>query len=534
MEHLCPWESPQYLILSSNAPNLFYYSHFVALFVAIVFIYILSKNIRSSLTSKILVFSLTLFSLWSFLDMLLWASNRPDLVLFYWSLQILLEMFIYASSFYLAYVFIRGSDAPFYIKLALTGLVFPIIVLLPTTYLLPGIDVSYCDAIESSLVIIYTYSAQILLILSILFITLIEVNKKNLRRNEIILFSTGLIIYLLAFSSGNIIGSLTENWTLAQVGLFGMPIFISFLSYVTVKFNLFNLKIFGSQVLVVVMWILVSSLLVIRSIENIRVITSITLIFLLITGIQLIRTVKREITLREDLELANKGQANLLHVVNHQIKGYFSKSRNIFAELISDEVYHANNERSKPMLEEGFNSLTEGVEFVREFLDKANIERGQYVYKMDKENMKDIVSDVANEQKKMAEKKGLGFELSIGDGNFDVMADKMQLSQAVKNLIDNAINYTPHGEIKAALESRGSKVVFSVKDNGVGISDELKPRLFTEGAREKDSIKININSTGFGLSFVKEVVLAHKGRVWAESEGRGKGSTFYMELPLNS
>jgi signal transduction histidine kinase len=153
---------------------------------------------------------------------------------------------------------------------------------------------------------------------------------------------------------------------------------------------------------------------------------------------------------------------------------------------------------------------------------------------MEKENLKDIVSEVADQQKRLAEKKGLSLELSVGDGNFEVMADKMQLAQAVKNLIDNAINYTLHGEIKATLEARRDRVIFAVKDNGVGLSDELKPRLFTEGGRDKDSVKININSTGFGLSFVKEVVLAHKGRVWAESEGRDKGSTFYMELPLNS
>jgi signal transduction histidine kinase len=65
----------------------------------------------------------------------------------------------------------------------------------------------------------------------------------------------------------------------------------------------------------------------------------------------------------------------------------------------------------------------------------------------------------------------------------------------------------------------------------VGISDEDKPKLFKSGGRGTDSLKININSTGYGLAFVKGVVEAHKGRVWAESEGPGKGSVFYMELP---
>ena len=55
--------------------------------------------------------------------------------------------------------------------------------------------------------------------------------------------------------------------------------------------------------------------------------------------------------------------------------------------------------------------------------------------------------------------------------------------------------------------------------------------LFTEGGHGKDSVKINVESTGFGLYIVKQIVDAHKGRVWAESEGAGKGTQFYVELP---
>ena len=58
-----------------------------------------------------------------------------------------------------------------------------------------------------------------------------------------------------------------------------------------------------------------------------------------------------------------------------------------------------------------------------------------------------------------------------------------------------------------------------------------KNKLFKKGSRGDDSLKVNVNSTGYGLFFVKGVIDAHHGRVWAESEGRGKGSTFYVELP---
>ena len=60
----------------------------------------------------------------------------------------------------------------------------------------------------------------------------------------------------------------------------------------------------------------------------------------------------------------------------------------------------------------------------------------------------------------------------------------------------------------------------------------INDSLFTKGGRGKDSLKFNVNSTGYGLMFVKDVSEAHGGKVWAESEGEGKGSTFYIRLPV--
>jgi len=237
--------------------------------------------------------------------------------------------------------------------------------------------------------------------------------------------------------------------------------------------------------------------------------------------------------LNQALEVANDGQSNLLHIINHQIKGYLAKSRNIFSELLTEPSYNACTDEAKPMLEEGFKSLTEGVDFVRDFLDASNIERGSYTYVMEPLDFRALVSDVAEKQRGIIEEKGLTFETNLAEGDYKTKGDKTQLEQAVRNLIDNSLRYTPNGKINVELQiTNDKKILLKVSDTGVGISDELKPKLFTKGGRDKDSLKINVNSTGFGLSFVKGVVEAHKGRVWADSAGHNQGSTFYMELPV--
>jgi len=249
-------------------------------------------------------------------------------------------------------------------------------------------------------------------------------------------------------------------------------------------------------------------------------------------NLELARLYKKVDELNHELETANEGQADLLHIINHQIKGYMTKARYVFDALLNEPEYGPVPEAAKDIIGQGYNSVTEGVNFVQDFLTSSNIERGTYTYQMEPVDMKAVAEQASLAQEQSAKDKGLGYELRIGEGDYNMNGDKQQLSQAVRNLIDNSIKYTPTGSLQVSLEHNGNKILFKVKDTGVGISDELKPKLFTKGGRDKDSQKININSTGFGLAFVKGVAEAHKGRVWAESAGVNQGSTFYMELPV--
>ena len=117
-----------------------------------------------------------------------------------------------------------------------------------------------------------------------------------------------------------------------------------------------------------------------------------------------------------------------------------------------------------------------------------------------------------------------------GDGTYNTQGDPFWLKEVVNNFIDNAGKYTKEGSVTVGLSRESGKIKFYVKDTGMGITADDKKILFTEGGRGKDSVKVNVDSTGYGLYSVKLIVEAHKGRVWAESEGAGKGSTFFVEL----
>lgn len=538
---LCPWDNATYLLFSNNVPSLIYYTHVTALILSLLVGLFVYLNNRKNLTNKILFFSLVPFLLWVFFNIIIWASNRSDLIMFLWSLQIMLEPLTYIGMFYLLYVFVNKHDVSAKTKIVAFLAYLPLLAIIPTKFNLPAFDVSLCIPVES----FYAYYSYVLEASSILGIALFATRKYQLEkspdvRKQILYLALGVVLFLLAFASGNIFGSLTDDWVTSQYGLFGTPIFAALIAYLVVRYQVFNVKLIAAQALVIALWVLILSLLFLRQLDTIRIVTAATFLLSLLFGTLLVRSVHREIEhsqkiekLASELQIANEGQSDLLHIINHQIKGYMTKARLIFDDLLSDPGYNLT-EAAKPMVKQGYDSVTEGVDFVRDFLNASNIERGTFTYEMKPIDLKKIVTEQAEKQKSAAQEKGLSYELNIAEGDYSMTGDDAELDQAVRNLIDNSIKYTPRGGLSMKLERKGNAALLSIKDTGVGISDELKPKLFTKGGRDKDSQKINVNSTGFGLAFVKGVVEAHKGRVWAESPGPNKGSTFYMELPLNS
>ncbi len=113
-----------------------------------------------------------------------------------------------------------------------------------------------------------------------------------------------------------------------------------------------------------------------------------------------------------------------------------------------------------------------------------------------------------------------------------VHGDSQKLKQILVNFIDNSVKYTPKGFMTVSLSKNDStkKITFSVSDSGVGIAPTTLPRLFEKFTRAEDAQKTNIHGTGLGLYVARKMVEAHNGRVWAESPGEGKGSTFSLEL----
>lgn len=317
--------------------------------------------------------------------------------------------------------------------------------------------------------------------------------------------------------------------------------FVAFTSYAILKHKLFNVKVAATSILVFLLS--VTSFGEVIFADNLPIVIYRTSVFVLILifGIILIKGVLREVEQREkieilakNLEVANKAQENLIHFITHQVKGFLTKSKYIFAELLEGS-FGPLTEDIKNISQEGLNINTTGVETVQTILNAANIKTGKMAFTFRPFDVKTLIEKIFESHKKTAESKGLSYNLNISsDTNYEIKGDENQLHEAFSNLIDNSIKYTPKGSINVFLSKKDNLLSFSIKDTGVGIPADEINKIFGEGVRGKDSLKVNVDSTGFGLYIVKKIIEAHHGKVYAKSEGPGKGSEFAAEIPITN
>lgn len=143
-----------------------------------------------------------------------------------------------------------------------------------------------------------------------------------------------------------------------------------------------------------------------------------------------------------------------------------------------------------------------------------------------------LVQNTVEGQRSAAELKKHSLTLTAVDTPLFVFGSQTQLREAVTNLIDNALKYTPeNGQIQVRLLHKERRLIFEVQDNGYGISKERQQRLFHRFYRARQPGTDHISGTGLGLSLIKTVIERHGGEVWVHSEP-GIGSTFGFWLPL--
>jgi two-component system sensor histidine kinase GlrK len=171
------------------------------------------------------------------------------------------------------------------------------------------------------------------------------------------------------------------------------------------------------------------------------------------------------------------------------------------------------------------------IGLVNSVLDLSKMEAGMMVYRFQKESLGPLIKKVVVELAPIIEARKIKVREAISDELPPLKMDSERILQALRNLIGNAVKFTPEeGEISISAFRRNDGVAFSVQDTGPGIPKENLEAIFEKFSQPPVKASEWAKGTGLGLAFVKHIITAHGGKVWAESEPR-RGSTFIFVLP---
>jgi PAS domain S-box-containing protein len=236
--------------------------------------------------------------------------------------------------------------------------------------------------------------------------------------------------------------------------------------------------------------------------------------------------VMRDVTHFKELEQL---KTEFVATVSHDLRAPLTFMRG-YATMLP--MIGALNVKQKDFVEKIIGGIEHMTRLIDDLLDLGRIEAGIDLVR-EPSRVEDLVHGAVEPLRMQAVNKQLALHVELPPGLPGVYVDATLLRQAIANLVDNAIKYTPQGgSVHVSCEARDDSVVLAISDTGVGIAQADQVRLFEKFYRVKQRDTASIRGTGLGLAIVKSVAERHGGRVWVVSR-LGRGSTFYLSVPAN-
>jgi signal transduction histidine kinase len=246
---------------------------------------------------------------------------------------------------------------------------------------------------------------------------------------------------------------------------------------------------------------------------------------------------------KTDAESANEAKSEFLANMSHELRTPLNHIIG-FTELIHDGSLGDLNETQSEYLGDVLDSSKHLLSLINDILDLSKVEAGKLELDVSEVDIELVIENSLTMIKERALKHGIGLNTRYEELPPVMRADERKLKQVLYNLLSNAVKFTPDGGSITVTATRVSAdhgfdgetgngaVLVSVADTGIGIKKADLDRVFDPFEQVDSVLTKKVQGTGLGLALTRRLVDLHDGRIWAESGGDGKGSTFRFILPL--
>lgn len=232
----------------------------------------------------------------------------------------------------------------------------------------------------------------------------------------------------------------------------------------------------------------------------------------------------------EHLKELDKAKDEFISMASHQlrtplttVKGYLS--------MLDEGDFGKLNKEQRDSIKLAFDGADRMAGLIGDLLNISRMEAGRFFIDAHSLDLNAIIKNEVDQLQFRANSMGVKLSLKVGKIVPQISLDEDKMRQVIMNLIDNAIHYSPKGEVRVEFGLEGDEAVLKVIDNGIGVSEKDQKSLFSKFFRAGNAQKTRPDGTGLGLFLVKRVVEDQGGKIIFESEV-GKGSTFGFRLPV--
>jgi PAS domain S-box-containing protein len=235
----------------------------------------------------------------------------------------------------------------------------------------------------------------------------------------------------------------------------------------------------------------------------------------------------------EDLKVVDKMKTEFLSVISHELRTPLTSINGYTGLLLDGQVGQLSDDQKKAVeviKREGGHLLT----LINSVLDVSRLVAGKSLeIKKEPVLLKRLLEEIALAMAPQLNENRISFSVELPPDFPTIEGDPDKLSQMLTNILGNSLKYTPQaGWIKASGSLQGDQVEIRIADNGIGIAKENLEKIFEKFYQVDSSITRSTGGVGLGLSIAREIVEAHGGKIWAESEGLGWGTTIKLTLPV--
>jgi signal transduction histidine kinase len=319
---------------------------------------------------------------------------------------------------------------------------------------------------------------------------------------------------------------------LPPVGQPLIMLYVLILAFAITKYHLFEIRVILTEFLVG----LASLILLIQALAAETLLLKILgfglLALFIYLGYELIKSVLREIQQRQEIEKIDKAKSEFISIASHQLRTPLAAVKGYISMILEGTYGQLSEKLSKP-LKNVFQSNERLIRLVNDLLNLSRLDAGKIEFSPKLTSLEKMVSDIVEELRINAEKKGLYIKMVKPSKSLPkIMVDQDKLRQVILNIVDNAIKYTKEGGITFELKKLDEQEEIKVADTGEGMDKRELNGLFQMFSRATAGTQLHTEGAGLGLYVAKQFIEMHGGKIWAESPGKGKGSTFIIQLPI--